>query len=128
VTTDNSTKQDRLRVRESYDVMKLLFENGSTHADGRFTDNEGWDDARVAAEVGVRLPSVSNRRLAEFGRLYKSKADDAADMTSVEAYEARIAALETAVRCLMKHVGKRQSESVVEQLLPFANGNGQPRD
>lgn len=59
-----------LNFKERMKIHKLLTENGKMDI-GYYVYNNGWNDERVAKEVGgqVKFGHVANHRLSEFGKI-----------------------------------------------------------
>ena len=62
--------RDRMSTRQEFQAMKLIEAHGVVDGE-RYVYADGWDDARVAAEVGdgVTEASIAYRRKAAFGKL-----------------------------------------------------------
>ena len=60
--------QKRLSVADGFKVMKLIEAHGAMDG-GIFVYHAGWDDARIAGEVGCLEGAIAYRRKEAFGSI-----------------------------------------------------------
>lgn len=109
---------NRLTPPQRFAAMKLIEANGTREGD-LYKYNIGWDDARVAALVGVDMKVIAHARKPVFGRLVRGENGEgsiASVKARLEQLEAanhdlalRVEALESIVRPTVAHQQKYNS-------------------
>lgn len=101
MTTTNINGQprktpSRLSQGDTFKALKMLEEHGKMV--GEFFEYEiGWDDDRVAKELGCSVQQIEYRRKEVFGNLKKARHGRDAE---IEALEARVETLDVEARAL----------------------------
>ena len=93
--------QKRLSVATEFKAMKLIEAHGVMDGD-IFVYHAGWDDARIAAEVGCLEAAIAYRRNAAFGSIRaKAAPKPPTKAATLEDLRRRVDQLERLVGTLM---------------------------
>ena len=88
--------RDRMSTKRIFHAIKLIEAHGTVDGE-RYVYAEGWDDARIAAEVGCAEASVAHRRKAAFGKLRIDPPQTVEPTAGLDELRRRVEVLERAV-------------------------------